>query len=116
MDKRETRSFDDDEQIDLEDLTGGISQPLATEKQRKAVKAVAERSKFSSREPKKRRKVSPYTAQFGGKCRESMKDVFQGIGEHMGWYDTETLERAILALIEKEGLEDLKKKYIELVK
>jgi len=105
-----------DEHIDLEELTGGMEQPKPTQEQQKALLAEGAKLGFVSREPKKRRRVSPYTAQFGGKCREGMKPLFQDIGERMDCYDTETLELAILALIEKEGLSDLKTKYAELIK
>ena len=116
MSKRKTRDFDDELQIDLEELTGAIRKPKPTAEQKRAMKAAAEQSSFSSREPKKRRKISPYTAQFGGKCREGMKTLFQDIGGRMGGYDTQTLELAILALLEKEQFEDLKRRYEELVK
>jgi hypothetical protein len=74
---------------------------------------------FVSREskpaPKRRRKVSPYTAQFGGKCRPGMKELFQKIGDELNCYDTETLEEAILALIEKKKLKHFKEEYQSLI-
>lgn len=66
---------------------------------------------FVRREATKRRRVSPYTQQFGGKCREGMKPLFKSIGERLNCYDTETLERAILALLEKENMHDLLEEY-----
>ena len=45
-----------------------------------------------------------------------MKELFQDIGEYKKCYDTQTLEFAILALIEKEDLEDMKIRYLELLK
>ena len=121
--ERASLGFDDEDkpqenQIDLEDLIGAAEQPKPTPQQQKALVEEGAKHGFVSREPRKRRRVSPYTAQFGGKCREGMKALFQDIGEHLGCYDTETLEKAILALIEKEGLhnKDIGKRYKELVK
>lgn len=108
-------NFDDDEQIDLADLTNITSHPKPTQEQHKKIIKEAEKVNFVSREPRRRRK-SPYTAQFGGKCRVGMKSLFQEIGERLDCYDTETLELAILALIEKEKLDELKEKYEELTK
>lgn len=45
-----------------------------------------------------------------------MKTLFQDIGEHMGCYDTETLEKAILALLEKENLYELQKRFKEITR
>lgn len=103
----------DDDQIDLEELTSSVQKPRSTAKQQKMVAQAAAETGFTSRQPKKmgRRRTSPYTAQFGGKCREGMKPLFQKIGERLDYQDTVTLELAILALIEKEGLEDLKTEY-----
>ena len=106
----------DDEPIDLEELTGTQQRPVITPEKQKEILKAGEKTGFVSRQPTRRRKVSPYTAQFGGRCREGMKGIFQEIGERMGLYDNQTLELAILALIEKEGYTDLKKKYEELVK
>jgi len=119
--ERASLGFDDEgtqDQIDLEELAGATEQPKPTAEQQKALVTEGAKHGFVSREPKKRRRVSPYTAQFGGKCREGMKALFQDIGEHLGCYDTETLEKAILALIEKEGLQDkaIGKQYKALVK
>ena len=124
--ERASLGFDDEDsqeiptkdQISLEELTGATEQPKPTPQQQKALIAEGAKHGFVSREPKKRRRVSPYTAQFGGKCREGMKSLFQDIGEHLGCYDTETLDKAILALIEKEGLQDkaIGKQYRELIK
>ncbi len=86
----------DEEQIDLEELiTKGHQPHKLTQEQQKIMQRGGEKLGFVSRQPKKRRRVSPYTAQFGGKCREDMKTLFQDIGEHMGCYDTVTLEKAI---------------------
>jgi len=102
----------DDEKIDIEELIVKDQKPhKLTSEQQKNMEKEGRKLGFVSRQPKKRRRVSLYTAQFGGKCREGMKDLFQDIGEHLGCYDTETLEKAILALIQKEGLEDLEKRF-----
>ena len=69
-----------------------------------------------NRKHRKRQRVSQYTVQFGRKCREGMKTLFQDIGEHMGCYDTETLEKAIFALLEKENLYELQKRFKEITR
>ncbi len=107
----------DEEPIDLQDLIVKGKKPhRITLEQQKTMEIEGEKLGFVSREPKKRRRVSPYTAQFGGKCREGMKDLFQDIGAHMNCYDTETLEKAILALLEKEKLYELQKRFKKIVK
>ncbi len=107
---------DEQEQIDLEQLTGaGYRTPPTPEQQQKFMAAGAA-SGFISRQPAvRRRKRSPYNAQFGGKCRAGMKELFQEVADRMDLYDTQTLEAAILALIEKEGFDDLKQQFKELV-
>ena len=106
----------EEDAISIEELATANQQNVKpTPKQQAKIYKEAEKLGFVSRQPIKRRKVSPYTDQFGGKCREGMKALFQDIGEHLGCYNTETLERAILALIEKEGLDDLAKRYKSLV-
>lgn len=106
-------SFDDDEDIDIAELVGYKPQPKPTNQQQQAISSEAQKTGFTSREPRKmgRRRTSPYTAQFGGKCRPGMKALFQEIGERLDCQDTVTLELAILALIEQEGLQNLKQKY-----
>lgn len=106
-----------EEQIDLEELViKGQQAHKLTLDQQMAMEREGAKLGFVSRQPKKRRRVSPYTAQFGGKCREGMKSLFQDIGEHLGCYDTETLEKAILALIQKEGLDKLENRFYEITK
>jgi hypothetical protein len=114
--KRAHIYFDDEEEIDLVSLVGNTEQPKPTVKQQKAVVKEAKKTGFVSREPKKmgRRRTSPYNAQFGGKCRGGMKLLFQEIGEALDCQDTVTLELAIQALLEKEGLDELLNKYNEL--
>ncbi len=107
----------DEEQIDIQDLVIKRQQPhKLTHDQQIAMEREGAKLGFVSRQPKKRRRVSPYTAQFGGKCREGMKDLFQDIGEHLGCYDTVTLEKAIYALLEKENLYELQKRFKKITK
>lgn len=114
--ERVSLNLDDENQIDLEELTGAAQRPAPTAEQQKAIFKAGEEQGFISREPTKRRRVSPYTAQFGGKCREGMKPLFQEIAAELGLYDTQTLEAAILALIKQEGLTNLLAKYEWLTK
>lgn len=111
---RETKSFNDD-LIDLEELAG------RTKKKQDdvdIVTAVAQQSNFSSRgdNKKKERKRSPYVIQKNIKMRIGMPELLAGITSRIrSDSDQETLERAILALIEKEKLNDIKVKYNELM-
>lgn len=61
-----------------------------------------------------RRRVSPYKSQFGGKCREGMKPLFQEVAERMDIHDTQALELAIEALIKQNGYDDLLTQFKEL--
>jgi len=106
---------DEQEQIDLEQLMGGYQAPLTPEQQKKILDA-GMKAGFVSRQPTRHRRRSPYTAQFGGKCREGIKPLFQEVAKRLGLHDTQALEATILALIEKEGFDDLKQKYTEIVK
>jgi hypothetical protein len=98
-------------QIDLEELTGAGQRPAPTSEQQKAIMKAGEAQGFVSRQPTKRRRVSPYQAQFGGKCREGMKALFQEVAERLKIHDTQALELAIKALIEENGYDDLLAKY-----
>lgn len=119
---RASLGLDDiDDDVDILELSTptAAAAPKTDPKQKKALaEKLAKAGKehgFVSREAKpvtkRRRKVSPYTAQFGGKCRPGMKELFQKIGDELNCYDTETLEEAILALIEKNNLSSLKAEY-----
>lgn len=50
------------------------------------------------------------------KCRPQMRELFQNLSEHLDVYDHTTFERAILALIEKEGTEEHLSMYKDIVK
>jgi len=88
-----------------------------TAEQQQQIMDTSTASGFVSREPtpRRRRRRTPYTAQFGGKCRGGMKPLFQEVADRLELHDTQTLEAAILALIEKEGFDDLKQRYKELI-
>lgn len=116
--KRASLGLDDEkEQIDLEELTGVTHRVPPTDAQQQQFMEAGAARGFVSREPpqRRRRRRSPYTAQFGGKCREGMKSLFQDVAERLDLRDTQALEEAILALIEKEGFDDLKQRYEDLV-
>lgn len=111
---RETKSFDDDH-IDLEELAG------RTKKKQDdvaIVTAIAQKSNFSSRgdNKKKGRKRSPYVIQKNIKMRIGMPELLADITSYIrSDSDQETLERAILALLEKEKLDDIKVEYNKLI-
>ncbi|MCP5006262.1 MAG: hypothetical protein GY941_20335 [Planctomycetes bacterium] len=97
---------DDTKTVNIEELAGKGSINKNTV-DLESVQQVAEKSGFSSREggarARRRRKKSPFTMQLGLKCRPEMRDLFQEMSEHLDVYDHTTFERALLALIEKEG-------------
>lgn len=102
----------DDDDIELADIIAtDDSRSKSTMSPQQKEQLVQEGAKhgFVSREPRtiRRRKVSPYTAQFGGKCRPEVKAIFQEASERLNCYDTVTLEKAIEALLEKEQFWDL---------
>ena len=112
----------DDDQIDLEDLTGKPqhNRPSA-EQVRKTVTKVSENSGFVSREPKKKGKVgrpksTVYLIQKNIKMRLGMPEILAKLTAATGGNsDQETIEKALLALIEKEGLKTLKAEYEKLL-
>lgn len=115
---KERAHLDFDDDLDLSDF-----QPRAKETKdkpdQKLVEEAAEESGFPSRDPNKkqrrRRKPSPYIDQLNIRCRAGMKDIFQDLGEYLDVRDHTTFEKAIKALIEKEGLNDLMSKYDEII-
>ena len=104
-----------DTTIDLNELVGAGHRSPPTPDQQKKILDAGIASGFVSRQPVRRRRRSPYTAQFGGKCRNGMKPLFQEVAERLDLQDTQALEEAILALIEKMEFNDLKEKYKELL-
>ena len=86
----------------------------------KTVQEIAALSGFLSRGgraqvPRRRRKKTPYTTQLGLKVRPEMRVLFQDMGEHLAVYDHTVFERALLALIEKEGTTEQLKIYKDIV-
>lgn len=106
----------DDDPIDLEEFTEVVKRPAPTKQQQQAIMKAGEQQGFVSREAKKRRRVSPYQLQFGGKCRAGMKPLFQEVAERLDIHDTQALEMAIEALIKENHYDDLLAKYQELTK
>ena len=109
--------------LSLDDIDLSEFQPTSQHQKekpnQKLVEQVAEQAGFPSREAKKkrrRRKPSPYIDQLNMRCRAGMKDIFQDLGERLDVRDYTTFEKAIRALIEKEGFTDLLKEYDEIKK
>lgn len=109
-------SLDDD--FDISEF-----QPHKKEEQGKidknTIKKVAEESGFPSHENKPRRRIrqqSSFKNQLNLKCRDNMKELFQDIGNYLDVRDHTTFERAILALLEKEGATELLQKYRNITK
>lgn len=110
----------DPNQIDLEELTGAAnSLHQDTSKLKKALQSAGEETGFNRSEaPKKKvRKRSPYVIQKNIKMRVGMAELLAEITAALkSGSDQETLETAMLSLLEKEGLNDLKEKYERLIK
>ena len=108
----------DEEQTDIEEFArkGSIKKKPRIDPEK--VKEVAAASGFTSRQPRKKRvkKRSPYVVQTNLKTRAGMKELLQELSYRLKKYDQETFELAILALLEKECIEDLKKEYQDLIK
>ena len=109
----------DSETVDIEELAGK-SRKGKNVVDPETLQRVAEQSGFPSRENARktlrRRKKSPYTRQLGLKVRPAMRELFQEMGASLDVYDHTTFERAVLALIEKEGTTEQKKTYEDIVK
>lgn len=116
---REIKAFHDDELIDLEELTGIAGQSKITPEEQVLVESVARKSNFMSRgdNSKKLRKRSPYIVQKNIKMRTGMAELLADftVAINSG-SDQETLERALLALIRKEGEVNFEKRYMELIR
>lgn len=119
--ERASVGLDDDDQIDIEEIANvGKKKPKSKKLPPELLKAGQETG-FVSRPSLKtlprrggRAKYSPYQKQFGGRCREGMKDLFREAAVRLDMYDSEALELAVLALIEKHGFDDLMNRYFEL--
>lgn len=103
-----------DDTIDLEELTQKPTRPKQIGKAQ--LEKIAKQTGFISRQPRKKRSRTKYTAQLNIKVREGVKPLFQEIGEHLETFDNETFERAMLALIEKEGTKEHLTQFKELTK
>ena len=114
--------FDDNtETVNIEELAGkGSINKNTNDIDLVSVQQVAEKSGFPSREggvkARRRRKKSPFTMQIGLKCRPEMRDLFQEMSEHLDLYDHTTFERALLALIEKDGTPEQLETYKDIIK
>ncbi len=99
--------------VSLEELAGGSSSTKTDIQLQKALTKEGAKLGFTSRQPTRKftRRRSPYTEQCNLKMRSGMRDIFQEIGDRLEMFDQETLERAILALVEKEGFDDLLAEY-----
>jgi hypothetical protein len=115
--ERAPLNFADD--LDLSDFQPA-TKTTKEKPDQKLVEKAAEQSGFPSRDPTKkqrrRRKPSPYIDQLNIRCRSGMKEIFQDLSERLDLRDHTTFEKAIQALIEKEGYADLTKRYNETIR
>lgn len=104
--------------ISLDELAGGGSATKTNAQLQKALEKEGAKLGFTSRQPTRKfsRRRSPYTEQCNLKMRSGMRDLFQEIGDRLEMFDQETLEQAILALIEKEEFNDLLIEYENVIK
>ena len=102
-----------------------ISEFLPVKKERnkdteiKTIEKVAEQSGFVSRKNKIQRRRKPQKKiknQLNLKCRDGIKELFQDIGAQLDVHDHTTFEQALLALIEKNSLNDLLQRYKEITR
>jgi hypothetical protein len=83
------------------------------------IEEAAEQSGFVSRNGRRKRRkkpASPFKDQLNLKCREPIKELFEDVGDYLVIHNHTMLERALLALIEKEGTKEQLKAYQEIVK
>ena len=111
---KEREALNLDDTIDLEELTQ--KRPLPKHIGKAEIKEIATQTGFVSRQPRKKRSRTKYTAQLNIKVREGIKPLFQEIGAHLETFDNETFELALLALIEKEGTKEYLALFKELTK
>lgn len=110
--ERETLNLDDT--IDLEELTGITSKPQYLDKAQ--IDKIAEKTGFTSRQPRPRRSRTKYKAQLNIKVREGIRPLFQEISSYLETFDNETFELALLALIEKKGTKEHLQHFKDLMK
>jgi phosphoenolpyruvate-protein kinase (PTS system EI component) len=112
--------LNDDEQIDIEDLTGGTEQPQQDqEKLKKALDKAGEETGFVSREaPKKKmRKRTPYVIQKNMKMRIDMPELLADLTKRIqSSSDQETIEIALGVLIVQEGVKGLINRFEKITK
>lgn len=86
---------------------------------KKTIEKVAEQYGFVSRKnrsQRRRKPKSPFKNQLNLKCRDNIKELFQDLGEQLGVHDHTTFEQALLALIEKNGFDELLQRYKGIMK
>ena len=118
MSLRETKNFDDNELIDIEELTIPSYTKKANPNEKKLVETIAKENSFSSRgdNTKKPRKRSPYVIQKNIKMRLGMSELLTKITHNINAdSDQETLEIALLALIKQINNTKLEKEYRKII-
>ncbi|BBL77548.1 hypothetical protein [Methylomagnum ishizawai] len=97
----------------------GSDKPEPTPEQEKRMIEEGEKLGFVDRQPREKRSRrirSPFTEPLGIRVRPGIKELFQDLGAHLGVYDHTTFEKALLALIEKEGTPEQKERLKLLLK
>ena len=108
----------EDKTIDLEGVIDKTKKHSPVEATKAEILSASEKAGFPGRQvrAKRVRPKSPYTVQNNLKTRTGVKELFQEIGARLQIFDQATFERALIALVEKEGMKDLEKELKELIK
>jgi len=107
--------FNSDEEIDIQELINTTSHQTHLNKEE--IEKSAHDTGFVSRQPRinRAKPKSPFMIQMNIKTRVGAKEIFQEAGSILGTYDYTTFERAFISLLEKEGLNDLLKRYKDIM-
>lgn len=108
----------DGDEIDISSFVNtGNKKKISIHNKDQILKEVKEQG-FISREPAPTRRVisrSPFVEQTNFKTRIGLKGLVRELSTRLKIYDQETWDRAFLALLEKEGFDDLVHEYYELI-
>jgi hypothetical protein len=118
MKKREQLGLNTEhETIDLEKLTGSRKSPSLNAKQ---IAHVGEVTGFFNRDPMRSKKIprqpTPYIIQRNFKFRVGMSELVEQTARRLGLKSQQAIEQGLLALIEKNDLDDLKAEFKKIMK
>lgn len=82
-----------------------------SESEKQAIEEVAKQQGFTKREPDINKKTPVYVEQFNARCRKGINDLASDILYLQKIKKQELLEDALLAYLEKHGIDSLLAKY-----